>query len=132
MDRRSIQYISIEKTQKDEALQAHISHLKDIMVWIGISHHSCTRPIFVESGAKINGTYSQEKILKKIIPEMKCLYPEKRPMFHQDSAPSHADESTINWLRRNKIKFVHPNNWLPPSLDVATCDYFLWGYLKNR
>ncbi|KOC67901.1 hypothetical protein WH47_12231 [Habropoda laboriosa] len=39
-----------------------------------------------------------------------------------------------NWLNKVKNKWIErggPESWPLRSLDCSSCDFFLWGYLKQ-
>ena len=102
------------------------------MVWAAFCARGVIGPIFVEPGAKINTEYYIQKILKPCIEEIKRLYPDGDVIFQQDSAPSHASKKTIEFLTSIGIEFISLDEWPPRSPDAAPCDFFLWGYLKNK
>jgi histone-lysine N-methyltransferase SETMAR len=106
------------------------------MVWGGISSKGKTSLRFVQPGAKINSQYYITKILKPFLShDLPRLYPESekiKPVFHQDSAPSHTSKATITYLNESKINYVKPEEWMPKSPDVAPMDYAIWGHLKQR
>ncbi|XP_042904516.1 histone-lysine N-methyltransferase SETMAR-like [Parasteatoda tepidariorum] len=100
---------------------------------MGISAHGVTEPRFVKPGAKINSEYYIQKILKPFLKDDYCrLYPNSDAVFHQDSAPSHASKVTQKFLTDQQVQFLRPEQWIPNSPDVAPCDYFLRGHLKNK
>ena len=56
--------------------------------------------------------------------------------FQQDGATCYTSHQAINLL---KTKFGNriisrngPTNWSVRSCDLTTCDFFLWGFLKDR
>lgn len=128
-----VQYIHKTETRNVCETFSKNRNPKGVMVWVGISDRGVTKPRFVEPGAKINSNYYIKNILEPFIKEdYYRLYPEGNAIFHQDSAPSHASKLTRNFLIQKKIPFITPEEWLPNSPDVAPCDYFLWGHLKQR
>jgi len=53
--------------------------------------------------------------------------------FQQDGAPAHTAIIGQEWLSSKfGTKFIDKNKWPPRSPDLNPCDYFLWGYLKER
>ena len=102
------------------------------MCWIGISENGTIGPIFVDKGAKINSEVYIKTILKPALKTALELYPDGRFLWQHDSAPAHASAKTANYLKKHGIEFVDKEEWLPCSPDFAPCDYWLWGYLKNR
>lgn len=129
---RQVQYISRHEKRSMAQTFSTKTHPKGYMVWIGISANGATKPIFVNAGATINSRYYIDKILKPFAKEAKRLYPDGNYIFQQDSAPAHASKLTVAYLKKMKIPFLRPEQWIPNSPDVAPCDYFLWGYLKSR
>ncbi|GBN78855.1 hypothetical protein AVEN_127716-1 [Araneus ventricosus] len=90
-------------------------------------------PRFGQPGAKINSEYYIQKILKLFLKDDYCrLYPNGDVVFHQDSAPSHASRVTQKFLTDQQVQLLRPQQWMPNSSDAASCDYFLWGHLKNK
>ncbi len=54
----------------------------------------------------------------------------------QDGAPPHIANPVKDFLRNqfgdDIISRHFPHAWPPRSPDLNPCDYFLWGYLKQR
>ena len=49
-------------------------------------------------------------------------------VFHMDNAPCHNSRATREYLEENKVvRIDHP----PYSPDLAPCDFYLFGYIKN-
>ncbi|GFW11331.1 uncharacterized protein TNCV_3808511 [Trichonephila clavipes] len=107
------------------------SWLKGVMIWMGITSQSLTKP-FEEPNAKIDAKYYQNKVLKRLIKKSKPLYPQGNFALHQDSAPSYTAKSTIKWLKGYKIYFLPPEKWIPLFPDCVHCDYFFMGIFKKQ
>jgi hypothetical protein len=72
-----VQYLSRGQIRSSLDTSTHSSHLKGIMVWIGISANGCTKVRFVTPGAKINSDYYVKKVLTPFIKEdIPKLYPD--------------------------------------------------------
>ncbi len=53
--------------------------------------------------------------------------------FQQDGAPAHKHKEVQQWLTAQLgPKFLDKTMWSPRSHDLNPCDYFLWGYLKDK
>ena len=130
--KRPVQYLFEGQTRKDCEIAPRFEYKKGLMVWAAFCSRGTIGPYFVEPGAKINRTYYIQNILKPCLKEIKQLYPDGDAVFQQDSAPSHQARETIEYLRSQNIQFIPPSEWLPRSPDAAPCDFFLWGYLKNK
>ena len=50
--------------------------------------------------------------------------------LHQDSSPSHTSQQTIEYLKKYKINYIKPEEWMHSSPDAAPMDYAIWNYLK--
>ncbi|GBM25994.1 hypothetical protein AVEN_223125-1 [Araneus ventricosus] len=128
-----VQYLIRDQNRRDSTPSTTVPHPKGIMVWMGISTNGITKPRFVQPGAKINSEYYIQKILKPFLKDDYCrLHPNGDAVFHQDSAPSHASRVTQKFLTDQQVQFLKPQQWMPNSPDATPCDYFLWGYLKNK
>lgn len=57
----------------------------------------------------------------------------KKYYFQQDGAPAHRCNLVQKWLTdKFGDKFINKDLWPPRSPDLNPCDFFLWGYLKDR
>ncbi len=53
--------------------------------------------------------------------------------FQQDGAPVHRHENFQQWLKSKfAYSFLNKDMWPPRSPDLNPCDYFLWGFLKDK
>ena len=48
------------------------------------------------------------------------------------SSPSHTSQQTIEYLKKYKINYITPEEWIPSSPDTVPMDYAIWNYLKRR
>lgn len=111
--------------------QCEVPHShQSVMVWCGITPRTVIGPYFfdgsVDAAAYLN-------VLQTV------LWPyatHKGLTFQQDGAPAHYALQVRQWLDQ---KFPNrwigrrgPLEWPPRSPDLAPCDFFLWGYLKQR
>ena len=57
-------------------------------------------------------------------------------VWFQDGAPAHRTRAVHDNLQtlfpRRVVGLGHPVDWTPRSPDLTLCDFFLWGYLKDR
>ena len=51
-------------------------------------------------------------------------------VLHMDSAPSHTDPKTTEWLDANGLKYISKEEWLSDSPEPM--DFFANGYLKSK
>lgn len=103
------------------------------MVWakfLIVGRRGC---VLWNPGAKINSEYNINNILKPFrATDTKRLYHNRDFVFHQDSAPSHAANRTLQFFADNGLQYITPAEWMPQSPDAAPMDYFVWGYLKQQ
>ncbi len=56
--------------------------------------------------------------------------------FQQDGAAPHTSKAALAWLtetfQQKLISRKTPIEWPAHSPDLTPCDFFLWGYLKER
>jgi [histone H3]-lysine36 N-dimethyltransferase SETMAR len=127
------QYLARDADRSELQVRQTQNFPKGVMVFAGISSKGPSKPIFVKPGAKINANYYINKVLKPFFKDVRTrLFPDGDFIFHQDSAPSHTANATLEFLKREKINFIPPEEWCPNSSDVAPCDFFLWGHLKSE
>ena len=99
------------------------------MVSVGVSTLGCTKLIFIEPGAKINGAYYHDVLLAQhLLPAIKQV---SGPFFtfQQDSAPALRARDTIAFLSRETPDFISPLLWPPNSPDLNPVDYRIWSVL---
>ncbi|CAF4026475.1 unnamed protein product, partial [Rotaria sp. Silwood1] len=117
-------------------IQQNISRPKGVMVWGGISSRGKTTLCFVQPGAKINSNYYINNILQPFLQrDIPRLFPKKERMkwfLHQDSAPSHTSQQSIEYLKKYKINYITPEEWMPSCPDAAPMDYAICNYLKRQ
>ncbi|XP_011174380.3 uncharacterized protein LOC105206592 isoform X2 [Solenopsis invicta] len=86
------------------------------------------------------GTINTERYLEMLktflIPELKKKRKFYRTFFQQDDATCHTAKKTLDFLREEfGTRLLSRNTefpWPPRSPDLSVCDFFLWGYLKQR
>ena len=105
------------------------------MVWAGVSFYGKTSLRFINKGVKVNSDYYINSVLKtflnKDVPRLFNGH-ENDMVFHQDSASSHTSKKTIEFLKKRKVSYITPSEWMPKSPDCAPMDYGIWGILKRR
>ena len=105
------------------------------MAQAGVSSRGKTEIRIIDKGAKVNSKFYINKVLKPFLDkDVPKLFPEGQNamIFHQDSASSHTSKDTLDFLRKRKVKFITPEEWMPKSPDAAPMDFGIWGVLKRR
>ena len=90
---------------------------------------------------RINQHTYRELLEDKVFPAMKQslgLAKFRRTVWQQDGAKPHQARMVMEWLdtifqdRMLAIKCLRGDTWAPYSPDCNPCDYFLWGYMKEK
>ena len=80
-------------------------------------------------GQSFNSDIFILNMLTPTLMEFMKNYKRAHMKLHVDNCRVHNSKKTKNWLEENVvIKVPH----LPYSHDLAPCDYFLFGYIKEK
>ncbi len=101
-----------------------------VMVWCAVTLTKIIGPYFFDGSVNAD---SYLTMLKEFLwPQVKC----KRMLFQQDGAPAHYALIVRDWLNEKFpdrwIGRRGPIEWPARSPDLSPCDFFLWGYLKDK
>jgi len=78
------------------------------LVSLTASTLGCTKLIFIEPGAKINGQYYWDVLLtQKLLSAIRSIAGDMF-VFHQDNAPAHRGRDRVELLRRKIPQFISP------------------------
>ena len=128
----SIQYLRANQKRNQAEVLTRVTHSKGVMVWIAFCADGFFIPIFVTPGAKIDSDYYCSNVIKPFYREYIKRYPDNNLLFHQDSAPAHVSRKTTAFMDSLRLQYITKHQWMPSSPDCSPCDYWLFGYLKNR
>lgn len=116
----------------------HLIHTKEvaspgITVWAGIHSSGIVGPFFFHE--TVTGAGYLDMLKSQFFPVFKALG--ENYVLQQDGAPPHFARDVRQWLDENldggwigrRGSFC---DWPPRSPDLTVCDFFLWGYLKDR
>ena len=108
-----------------------------ISVWAGLcGNGTVLGPLFYEGN--LNGETYLQMLNTSIIPAIQTAYGIRfeRVWLMQDGAPPHRRIIVRDKLREAFVGRVlalgFPTEWPPRSPDLTPCDFFLWGYVKDR
>lgn len=131
VNKQNCRYYATENPQQivEEPL-----HSERVTVWCGVAEWGIVGPYFFQ------GTINTERYLEMLktflIPELKKKRKFRRTFFQQDGATCHTAKKTLDFLRKEfGTRLLSRNTefpWPPRSPDLSVCDFFLWGYLKQR
>ena len=119
---------------------ANISQQK-FTVWIGLcGNGQIIGPFFFDRN--VNGRNYLQMLNNDVVPQLQQHFQIqiegafRNLWWAQDGAPAHRLIAVRNRLRElfgNRVIALHHDvEWPPRSPDLTPCDFFLWGYLKNK
>lgn len=101
------------------------------LVWCSISSNKIIGPYFFDS--TVNADNYLEMLQQFFWQEHKRQKKYRQYYFQQDGAPPHRAIVVQEWLKDQfGDKFLTTKQWPPRSPDLNPCDFFLWGYLKDK
>ena len=104
-----------------------------IMVWCAMSEKGIIGPYFFENES-VTGESYKRMLRYYFFPKLRD-YPDDT-VFQQDGAPPHFALPVRQYLNQKLgdrwIGRAGPVSWPPRSPDLTPCDFFLWGYIKDR
>mgnify|MGYP003623301927 CR=1 FL=1 len=114
-------------------------HSPRVTVWCAMSRCYVIGPYFFEEDGvtvTVNSIRYTHMINTFLRPELQMLNLEQDVWFQQDGATAHTARISMNALRRlfpgHLISRLGDVPWPPRSPDLSMCDFFLWGFLKER
>lgn len=116
-------------------------HSERVTVWCATTPFGIIGPYFFEdeNGATVTVTAARYcQLLNTFLrPELRRLQVDlENVFFQQDGATPHTARVSMQVLRdmfpERLISRFGDIPWPPRSPDLSTCDFFLWGYLKDR
>ena len=106
-----------------------------VHVWCAISSSAFIGPFFFDGN--VNGNSYLDLLQQRMMPEMEALLGDEmhRVIFMQDGATPHRCTHVRQWLSETfpdrTVGLQLHCEWPARSPDLSTCDFFLWGYLKE-
>lgn len=111
-----------------------------ITVWCAISERGIIGPVFLDQN--VNGERYKRMLLEEFIPVAQGMDAIEQFWFMQDGATPHRTndvmEALDEYFTGRVIGLGYPSrygrgiDWPPNSPDLNICDFFLWGYLKDK
>ena len=106
-----------------------------LTVWAGIHAAGVIGPFITRE--TVNGERYLQMLETQFWPALTALPNYQQFVFQQDGAPPHWSRAVRDWLDEH-----FPSRWIgrrgnflewpPRSPDLTVCDYFFWGYIKNK
>lgn len=108
-----------------------------VMVWAGILGEDIIGPYFFDDNI-VNARTYLNMLQNYLVPELaRRNLTGENIIFMQDGAPSHYSLVVRHWCDENFPLWIgrggtYDFSWPPRSPDLTPCDFFLWGYLKDK
>lgn len=102
-----------------------------VLVWCAMSSNKIIGPFFFDS--TVNASNYLKMLQEFFLPKHKKQKLYRSYYFQQDGAPAHRAKPVQTWLEEQfGPMFLKKDTWPPRSPDLNPCDFFLWGYLKDK
>jgi len=106
-------------------------HPEKLLVFFAISATKIHGPYYFSTSVNHHNYLEMLKVW--FWPEHLRTSEYKKYYFQKDGAPPHTSNIVQEWLASKfGQKFLAKDTWPARSPDLKSCDYFLWGYLKDR
>ena len=138
VNKQNFRYWSDENPQQ---LVQQPLHSKRVTVWCAVGSVGVIGPYFFEEGdtaAAINSDRYVKMLVKFLQPKLidLGLMTSGNLWFQQDGATAHTARKSMDVLRQmfpsRLLSLRGDIQWPARSPDLSPCDFFLWGYLKER
>ena len=127
----NIQNNRVWSDESPSAIHEKPLHDQKIMAFSAISSKKIYGIWFFESN--VNGANYLEMLQNWFWRKHVNTVDYKKFIFQQDGARPHTTKAVQTWLHdKFGTKFISKEKWPPRSPDLNPCDFFLWGYLKER
>jgi hypothetical protein len=116
-------------------------HSEKVTVWCGVSVFGVLGPYFFENATGQSVTVMSDRyveLLREFLSDELCrLRVDTRLVwFQQGGATAHTARNSMAVVRgmfpQHAISRFGDSEWPPRSPDLSPCDFFLWGYLKEK
>ena len=129
------QNIRIWGTERSDTKYEHFFNCPKITVWCGFTcNFRLQLYVFPRHTTITSDTYCQ-MLLNFVVPKLKKRRKHSKTIFMQDGAAPHTANKTKEVLKKqfsDVIGLGFQSNWPSHSPDLTPCDFFLWGYLKEK
>lgn len=109
---------------------------KKVNVWCAITKNRIIGPYFFQENLNQNSYLEMLNTYFWSEFEEENLEYRRKAYFQQDGCPAHSSLQVQNWLHRHFpqkwLGRFGPIHWPARSPDLTACDYFLWGFLKEK
>ena len=110
------------------------SQKRKITVWCGMTADRIVGPVIFRD--TVNGDRYLEMLENQVWPVVSSWQNHRRLIFMQDGAPPHYRTDVREWLDTHFpnrwLGRAGPMEWPARSPDLTPCDFFLWGYTKEK
>jgi hypothetical protein len=132
-NKQNVQFLSSENPR----VIHEVHHAPKITVWVTVSSHGLLGPIFFEE--TLNSERCLSMLRNPFVPHLFATsLPLQTQWFLQDKARPHTADVVLDFLHDisdlRVISNRFPNHFAygQNCADLNPCDYFLWGFLKEK
>jgi hypothetical protein len=137
---RNKQNVRFWHDEKPQYFNEKSLHADKLGIWAGLCGDFIIGPYFYEDSQGNNVNVNSENYVRMIDdfvwPQLVEKGAQNRVIFQQDGAPPHTSRFAMR-----RLKELFPErlisqkggdiNWPPRSPDLSSCDFFLWGRIKE-
>jgi hypothetical protein len=128
-------------SENPHMLTERMHYAPKITVWAAISSHGLIGPFFFDQ--TVNSERYLSMLRNNFVPQLIATgLPLNIQWFMQDGATPHTANTVLDFLHENfgpcVISHRYPDRhacrqlWPPNSPDLNPCDFFLWGFFKEK
>lgn len=130
--------VRIWGTENPRASLQHIRDSPKVNVFCAVSREKVYGPFFFHE-VSVTGVIYLDMLHEWLMPQLQ--EDSDNFIFVQDGAPPHWHSQVRNylderlpgrWIGRASEENMVYKRWPPRSPDLTPCDYFLWGYVKDK
>jgi hypothetical protein len=128
VNNQNYRFLATEKP--DFSVQAPL-YPQRITVWAAMSRKHLIGPIFITE--TVTADVYLDVLRTKFFPALLQRRMMTKTWFQQDGATPHTANRVMQKLKEKfGTKVISKGLWPPRSPDLSPCDFFLWGFLKDR
>lgn len=124
-----------QEDRPDGHFAEHKLNSPSLLVWCAISADTLIGPFFMQQ--RINGDVYLNMLQEEFLPQLEAIKGDQinDVVFQQDGATPHRRRDVREWIMQRfperTIGMGLHMEWPARSPDLTSCDFFLWGYIKE-
>lgn len=124
-----------QQNRPEHHFTEHELNAPSLILWCAISGNFLIGPFFLDQ--RVNGDVYLELLENDFLPDVQAQLGNDiaRVIFQQDGATPHRRHDVVQWINehfpRRSIGMGLHVPWPARSPDLTSCDFFLWGFIKE-